>query len=89
MYGWVDTPRPRSAGPGLEFTLAPSIDQAKVTALLRDRALRDPETDRWQLDLDSDHIRGALWPLPTGSRPVGTRPRWWASSSRTSSVART
>jgi hypothetical protein len=60
VYGWVDTPRPRSTSPSSEYILAPSADQATVAALLRDRALRDPDADRWQLDLTSDRIRGAL-----------------------------
>lgn len=59
-YGWVDAPRPRTGSPSGDYILAPSGDQATVAALLRDRALRDPDADRWQLDLTSDRIRGAL-----------------------------
>jgi hypothetical protein len=58
-YGWVDAPRPQTAGDH-RFTLAPSIEQAAVTAVLRDRALHDPDADRWRMTLASDAIRAAL-----------------------------
>ncbi len=59
-YGWVDAPRPRPSDGDHRFLLAPSREQATVAALLRDRALRDPDADRWQIDLTSDAVRGAL-----------------------------
>ena len=40
--------------------LAPSVDQATVAALLRDRARRDPDADRWQMDLTSEAVRRAV-----------------------------
>jgi hypothetical protein len=60
VYGWVDAPRPRASGGDHRFVLAPSTEQAAVAAVLRDRALRDPDADRWQLDLTSDAVRDAL-----------------------------
>ena len=60
VYGWVDSPRPRPFEPDHRFLLAPSAEQATVAAILRDRALHDPDADRWQLDLTSDAIRSAL-----------------------------
>lgn len=58
-YGWVDAPRPQQAGDH-RFMLAPSSEQAAVAAVLRDRALHDPDADRWRMNLTSDAIRGAL-----------------------------
>jgi hypothetical protein len=60
VYGWVDAPRPRQTVSDNRFVLAPSPDQAAVTAVLRDRALHDPDADRWQMTVTSDPIRGAL-----------------------------
>ena len=40
--------------------LAPSTEQAATAAVLRDRALRDADADRWQMTLASDPVRGAL-----------------------------
>ncbi len=60
VYAWVDTPRPRVMEPDHRFVLAPSRDQASVAAMLRDRALHDPEASAWDLDLTSDAVRGAL-----------------------------
>ncbi len=60
VYGWVDAPRPRSSDGDHRYVLAPSTEQAAVAAVLRDRALRDPDADRWHMDLTSDAIRGAL-----------------------------
>jgi hypothetical protein len=60
VYGWVDAPRPRASSAMPEYVLAPSLDQAMVAAVLRDRDVSDPDNDRWQLRLDSDRVRGAL-----------------------------
>jgi hypothetical protein len=60
VYGWVDAPRPRVAASNNRFVLAPSADQAAVTAVLRDRALHDPDAERWRMKLTSGPIRGAL-----------------------------
>ncbi len=60
VYGWVDAPQPRQSDGDHRYVLAPSTEQAVVAALLRDRALRDPDADRWHMDLTSDAIRGAL-----------------------------
>jgi hypothetical protein len=60
VYAWVDAPRPRSSPGDHRYVLAPSSEQAAVAAVLRDRALRDPDADRWQMDLTSDAIRAAL-----------------------------
>jgi hypothetical protein len=59
-YGWVDSPRPRVASPSHEFVLAPSRDQANVAAMLRDRAVNDPDSDAWAADLTSNAVRGAI-----------------------------
>ena len=59
VYAWVDAPRPQAPGDH-RFTLAPSAEQAAVTAVLRDRALHDPDGDRWRMNLASDAVRGAL-----------------------------
>lgn len=57
-YGWVDTPRPRSAAaPADEYLHAPSEAQALTSAVLRDRARHDAEPGRWDLDLDSERVR--------------------------------
>ncbi len=60
VYAWVDAPRPRASEPDHRFVLAPSRDQASVAAMLRDRALRDPDAAAWDFDLRSDAVRGAL-----------------------------
>jgi hypothetical protein len=59
VYGWVDAPRPQGAGDH-RFMLAPSMEQAAVTAVLRDRNLHDPDGDRWQMNLVSNSISGAI-----------------------------
>jgi hypothetical protein len=59
-YGWVDAPRPRASDGDHRYVLAPSTEQAAVAAVLRDRAVGDPDADRWHMDLTSDAIRGAL-----------------------------
>ncbi len=58
VYGWVDSPRPRSSSalPD-EFLHAPSEAQALTSAIMRDRALYDAEPTRWQMDLESDGVR--------------------------------
>ena len=60
VYSWVDAPMPRTSEAGQQYLLAPSTEQAAVAAVLRDRALRDPDADRWQMNLTSDAVRGAL-----------------------------
>ena len=47
--------------PDHRFVLAPSTEQATVAAVLRDRALHDPDADAaGSMDLTSDAVRGAL-----------------------------
>ncbi len=66
LYAWVD--RPFVGEPGLAdrgLVLAPSADQAKVAAILRDRAASWHESgaapqDRWDVPLDSERVRLAL-----------------------------
>lgn len=60
VYGWVDAPRPKDANasaPVEEFLHAPSEPQALTAAILRDRALSDPEPARWHMDLHSNRVR--------------------------------
>jgi hypothetical protein len=58
VYGWVDRPRPATAGAfAYDFLHAPSEQQALTAAILRDRALSDVEPARWHMDLDSDRVR--------------------------------
>ena len=60
VYGWVDRPRPGEPGSVPETLVsAPSPDQCRAAIVLRDRALRDPERERWSMQLDSRCIRGA------------------------------
>ena len=59
-YGWVDRPRPGQPGPTAGGLLhAPSAPQAVTAALLRDRADRDPEPGRWDMDITSAAARRA------------------------------
>jgi hypothetical protein len=59
-YGWVDRPRPGKPGPtGGGLLHAPSAGQAVTSALLRDRAVRDPEPGRWHMDITSTAARDA------------------------------
>ena len=59
-YGWVDRPRPGTPGPtALGLLVAPSERQARTAALLRDRFTRDPEPQRWHMDITSATARGA------------------------------
>ena len=82
VYGWVDAPRPRASDGDHRYLVAPSTEQASVAAVLRDRALRDPDADRWQMDLTSDAIRGACaWP-PRHGRAATPPSRWGAGSRR-------
>jgi hypothetical protein len=58
VYGWVDAPGPGSPGPTEGGLLhAPSEQQALAAVILRDKAIHDPETGRWQIDLESSTIR--------------------------------
>jgi hypothetical protein len=68
-YGWVDAPAPFTAqpngplapGPTAAGLLhAPSAEQALTSALLRDAAVRYPNSDRWNLTIDSAKIRAAI-----------------------------
>ena len=83
VYGWVDKPRPRSSDGDHRYLLAPSTEQASVAALLRDRALRDPDADRWHMDLTSDAVRGALR-LADETREGAIPPNRWGGGSRRS-----
>ncbi|SFT98154.1 hypothetical protein SAMN05660657_04401 [Geodermatophilus amargosae] len=59
-YGWVDRPRPGRPGPTAGGLLpAPSHPQALTAALIRDRAINDPEPGRWHMDVTSDRVRRA------------------------------
>ena len=64
-YGWVDAPRPGETealrpGPTAAGLLhAPSHAQALTAALLRDHAVRDHDSARWRIALDSAKVRGA------------------------------
>ena len=59
-YGWVDRPRPGRPGPTSGGLLhAPSDVQALTAALLRDRAVHDPEPARWHMDIASAPARDA------------------------------
>lgn len=59
-YGWVDAPRPGQPGPTAGGLLhAPSESQAITAAILRDRALTDPEPGRWAMSVSSDKVRRA------------------------------
>jgi hypothetical protein len=59
-YGWVDQPRPGRPGPTPGGLLhAPSDVQALTAALLRDRAVNDPEPARWHMDIASAATRDA------------------------------
>jgi len=60
VYGWVDAPRPGAGTSDNRFVLAPSPEQAALTAVLRDRALHDADADRWRMEVTSDSVRGAL-----------------------------
>ena len=70
-YGWVDSPKPYTGPPDGASPLrpgptdagvlhAPSAEQALVAALLRDRAVRDPADDGFDIALTSASIRTAL-----------------------------
>lgn len=67
-YGWVDAPAPYAALPGgplapgptqVGLLHAPSHAQALTAALLRDSAVRYPESNRWDLTIDSAKVRAA------------------------------
>ncbi|MEO0485142.1 MAG: hypothetical protein AAF092_04440 [Pseudomonadota bacterium] len=62
LYAWVD--RPFLGQPGTidkSLVPAPSERQLAAAILLRDRALNDPEADRWKMDVRSDKVRVAKW----------------------------
>ncbi len=60
VYGWVDAPRPGTAGAIPEtMLLAPSDSQVTTSLILRDKAMRDPQPERWAIDLQSDTVRHA------------------------------
>jgi hypothetical protein len=59
-YGWVDRPTPGPHGPTAGRLLhAPSLSQALTAALIRDRAINDPEPERWHMDVSSTTARRA------------------------------
>ncbi len=59
-YGWVDRPAPGPHGPTAGRLLhAPSLSQALTAALIRDRAINDPEPARWHMDVTSTTARRA------------------------------
>ena len=60
IYGWADRPFLGNPGPTTGGLLhAPSHQQAITAAILRDKAIHDPEVDRWDMDLSSDRVRKA------------------------------
>ena len=64
-YGWVDAPRPATGeelrpGPTAAGLLhAPSHAQALTAAILRDHAVREHDSARWEIALDSSKVRRA------------------------------
>ncbi len=64
-YGWVDAPGPAQGeelkpGPTAAGLLhAPSHPQALTAAILRDHAVRQHDTARWEIALDSEKVRTA------------------------------
>lgn len=57
-YGWVDKPFTGTAGPTAGGLLhAPSEPQALTAAILRDKAVNDPQAGRWDINLESATIR--------------------------------
>jgi hypothetical protein len=59
-YGWVDELRRGTAGPtSAGLVHAPSAGQALTAAVLRDRAVNDTGTARWDLDITSRRARVA------------------------------
>ncbi|WP_344206398.1 hypothetical protein, partial [Actinomadura livida] len=59
-YGWVDEPRRGRAGPTAGRLLhAATPSQALTAALIRDRAVHDPEPGRWHMDVTSAKARRA------------------------------
>lgn len=61
LYAWVDGPLDGVPGPddAAGVHLAPSVSQARLAAILRDKALRDPD-DRWDLQITSARVRAAI-----------------------------
>lgn len=61
LYGWVDGPFLGEPGPDLDvgLLLAPSVGQARLSAVLRDKSRRDPER-RWDVNITSAKVRDAL-----------------------------
>jgi hypothetical protein len=64
LYGWVDAPRPAESGapdgPGPTkggLLHAPTDQQILTSVILRDKAIHDPQADRWAMNLQSDAIR--------------------------------
>jgi hypothetical protein len=65
LYGFVDTPFRGEPGPGDRgLVLAPSPDQVKTSAIVRDRAVAQHASGvqpaRWDMPLDSERVRTAL-----------------------------
>lgn len=60
VYGWVDGPRPGTPGPTAAGLIhSPSPSQTLVATVIRDRAVNDPDSARWKLNLDSRRVRHA------------------------------
>jgi hypothetical protein len=58
VYGWVDRPFTGRRGPTQGGLLhAPSDAQARAAIILRDKAVHDPQVDRWKMSLDSTAVR--------------------------------
>ena len=61
LYAWVDGPLDGVPGTDLDagLQLTPSYSQARLAAILRDKALRDPD-HRWDVQITSDRVRAAV-----------------------------
>lgn len=86
VYGWLDGPITPSQLAGT-YTFAPSTRQAMVAALALDRFLTesDPDSQRWQIAMDSSRVRVANQladDVRAGhhlSEAIGRRVERWAS----------
>jgi hypothetical protein len=58
VYGWVDRPYTGKPGPTRGGIVhAPSEGQLRAAVILRDKAVSDPDSSRWDLQLDSRKVR--------------------------------
>ena len=62
IYGWVDRPYTGRPGPTTGGVIhAPSEAQLRAAVVLRDKAVSDPASKRWQIELDSRLVRMAAY----------------------------